>query len=117
MFDYFLRVTTDGGRVHVHLVPGPRRPNGVLDHEGVGDGCRHTKEIPDGVLVRRPGVAVLAHAELHDVPQFSVRPSDLGRETHVTWPWAINVHEQCDRIVNVNVKPVRVEEIGLDHLP
>jgi len=117
VFDYFPRVTADGGRVHVRLVPGPRRPNGVLDHVRVGDGRRRTEEISDGVLVRRPGVAVLARAEPHDVAQFSVRPGDLGRETHVTRPGTVNVHEQRDRIVDVDVKPVGVEEIRLDHLP
>lgn len=114
--DDFLRVTVDAGLVHVHLVPGPRRPDRVFDHVRVGYRFGPAQEVSDGVLVRLPRVAVLARAEQHRVPRLPVRLGHLGRETHLTRPRPVDVDEEGHRIVDVDVETFGVEEIRFEHL-
>jgi len=58
-----------------------------------------------------PGIAKFANAELHQVSDFSVRRDDFSGKAHFPRSGAIDVNEQGNRIVNVYVKTVRVEEI------
>lgn len=113
---YFSSVTHYAWRVHVHLVPGPRRPDRVFDHVRIGYGRGLAQDVFDGVLVRFPGIAVFAHTELHGIPRLPVGFDDFGRKTHVTRPRPVNVDKKGHRIIDVHIKTVRVKEVRLDNL-
>jgi len=114
--DDFLSKFSDRRRVDVDFVPRPCRPNRILYDVRIRNFRRHAEEIFNGPFVCHSSVFVLANLVQHRISGFSIRSFDFGCKAHLTRSRTVYIYKKGNRLVDIDIISVRVEEIRLDDL-